>query len=326
MIGWWFATRTPRLRGASLVAAAACFCAPLIPLVIFNVQTGGTFSTVAGNFGESYYGVRNSALLSNLSVRLSQLGDVLEGGHLWYVGGVHVNPVAPVLACVLLVAGLLVDWRTVAPPFGLVAAAVAMSLFSISDLFITHYALMLPLIMATVGVSVAAIAGWKPSIGWGARLVRAGMAVMVGLWLLVDVRSALQYHADLSKSGGLADHSDASYHLAYYLQYGGFGSPIALDWGMDSTVRYLSHGEVTPIEIFGYDSPVEPDAGFRSRLGSFLKNPDNVYLLRSPGQEVFNGRRVILEEEAAAMGLALRMEQGFAQRDGTPLYEIWRTQ
>jgi hypothetical protein len=95
---------------------------------------------------------------------------------------------------------------------------------------------------------------------------------------------------------------------------------------MDSTVRYLSQGQVTPVEIFGYDSPVEPDAAFRSRIGSFLTYPDNVYLLRSPGQEVFGGRRAVLEEEAAALGKTLRMEQDFSQRDGTPLYEIWRAQ
>lgn len=149
-------------------------------------------------------------------------------------------------------------------------------------------------------------------------------AALAALWLLVDVAVTLQYHQALARSGGLADHSDASYHLAYYLQYNGLGAPIALDWGMDATVRFLSQGTVRPIEIFGYERLDGPDAGFVQRLEPFLQNRDNVYLLHAPGQTVFQGRREAWMAEAAARGLQPVLLADFRQRDGTPVYELWR--
>lgn len=102
------------------------------------------------------------------------------------------------------------------------------------------------------------------------------------------------------------------------------GAPIALDWGIDATVRYLSEGAVTPIEIFGYASPLAPDEAFAAQVASFLANPDNVYLLHSEQATVFKGRAEVFHSTAAALGLTPRLEQTFAQRDGVPLYEIWK--
>jgi hypothetical protein len=81
---------------------------------------------------------------------------------------------------------------------------------------------------------------------------------------------------------------------------------------------------VTPIEIFGYASPAAPDADFAARLAPFLENPANTYLLRAPDATVFQGRREAFLAAAAAAGRTPVLEQQFTQRDGAPLYEIWR--
>jgi hypothetical protein len=148
----------------------------------------------------------------------------------------------------------------------------------------------------------------------------------VVVWLTLDARATLLYHQALARSGGLADHSDATYHLAYHLRYNGLGAPIVLDWGMDAPVRFLSENTVRPIEIFGYESPGAPDEAFGARLDPFLGNPDNVYLLHAPGQTVFAGRREVFLAEVEARGLVAMLERTFAQRNGTPLYELWRVQ
>jgi hypothetical protein len=102
------------------------------------------------------------------------------------------------------------------------------------------------------------------------------------------------------------------------------GAPIALDWGFDAPVRFLSGGTVTPVEIFGYASPVAADDGYRERLGLFLDNPANVYLLHAEPFTVFAGRRAIFLAEVTARGLIATVERTFTQRDGTPLIELWR--
>jgi hypothetical protein len=162
---------------------------------------------------------------------------------------------------------------------------------------------------------------WRPRPAGWVRWLAVGSVVA---WLAFDVSASLRYHRALAQSGGLADHADASYHLAYYLRGHGLGAPIVLDWGIAAPVRYLSAGAVRPIEIFGYASPAAPDAGLADRLSPFLSDPANVYVLHTPGFTVFQGRRELFLAEAAQLGLTPQREAAFSQRDGTPVYEIWR--
>ena len=147
------------------IVAVGCFLLPLIPLILFNLQTSGTLTSVVGSLGSSYYGVDNRAYLPNLTTRLGQLRILLRGDHLWYLGEVYANRWAPWLA-----AGLAGAWgivwlaqriaRPAGPrisltpllPIGLLVLIVAQSAFTVSDLFITHDALLMPLVPLSAGV------------------------------------------------------------------------------------------------------------------------------------------------------------------------------
>lgn len=326
MLIWWLRDgRRPALGVRGWLASATAFVFPLLPLLLFNLQTGGTAAALGGNLARSYYGINNLDIAANLAVRLPQLRQVLSGNQFWYLGGVAQNPAAFWLALALAAAGLATAWRSVLPPLLLLLLGVGLSLFTISDLFVTHYALLHMVALGALGAAVGVLARRLDKLQRWSGL-RWGLGALVCLWLALDVSASLAYHGHLARSGGLADHSDASYDLAYYLRYNGLGAPVALDWGMDAPVRFLSEGSVTPIEIFGYGSPQAPDAGFAERLALFLGNPDAVYLLRAPGQEHFAGRRAEFERLAAAQGLTLHLEANFAQRDGTPLFELWRAE
>jgi hypothetical protein len=317
---WWRQGRRPALTWPTVAGAAFVFLLPLTPLVWFNVQTGGSLTRVADNLGTSYYGVDNTALLANLPVRLGQLTGSLRGDQFWYLGGLFGNPAAPWLALALAAGALWAAPKRMAGPLLLLALMVAASLYTVSDLFITHYALIQPVAVATVAVAVALLVTIDRIPRWLTRTVVAAVL----LWVALDLAATLNYHRALAQSGGLADHSDAGYQLAYHLQYNGLGAPIALDWGFDAPVRFLSGGTVTPVEIFGYASPVAADDGYRERLGLFLDNPANVYLLHAEPFTVFAGRRAIFLAEVTARGLIATVERTFTQRDGTPLIELWR--
>lgn len=324
--GWWLSARMRRLPGApalhwrTLAGALAAFLLPLLPLLLFNLQTGGTLGSITGNLGRSYYGVDNANVLANAALRWGQVLQVLRGDQFWYLGGVFANGAAPFLALLAVAAGLWRNWRLMAPPLALAGSLFIASLFTVSDLFVTHYVLLQPLLICVVALGLAACiveTGQR-------RLLRYAALVLLAVWLLGDFTASLRYHGALAQTGGLADHSDASYHLAYHLQYNGMGAPIALDWGIDATVRYLTRGAVAPIEIFGYASPVAPDDQFFTRLAPFLENPNNRYLLHAPTATVFAGRREGFLDAVQASGLQATLEQTFAQRDGVSLYEIWR--
>jgi hypothetical protein len=338
--GAWFvmwrrqeaAART--LPWRAFLAAAFALLLPLLPLMIFNLQSGGTLAAIGGNLGQSYYGVNNLAIGANLLARLGQLVQVLRGDQFWYLGAALANQLAPWLAAGVVILGAVRAPRVVLPPLLLLGAAVLASVFTVSDLFVTHYALLQPLALAVVGVamgamlgeteSAAPVTGQAPFAAPRLGVVQLLVAALFLAWLATDLLNSVTYHRALAQSGGLGDHADASYHLAYHLRYNGMGAPVALDWGIDATVRYLSEGTVTPIELFGYAAPDAPDDGFSARLAPFLANPDNVYLLHSPGATVFHGRAEAFFAAVAAQGRTAVLEREFTQRDGAPLYAIWK--
>ncbi len=167
MGGWWLwrrfwekrrpdriEKRVPRPTMGVWVGTGAAFGLGLLPLILFNVQTGGTFSSVGGNLGQSYYGVDNANILANLPVRLGQVVNTLEGDHFWYLGGLYANRLAPWLALIAVIIGLIRRPRTILPPLILLGLAVIASLFTVSDLFITHYALLHPFMVAVVALGI----------------------------------------------------------------------------------------------------------------------------------------------------------------------------
>jgi hypothetical protein len=349
----WIYNRTARKKGLpggqlgingralswrGFLAAVICFILPLLPLIIFNLRTGGTVSTILENLGQSYYGVDNTAYLPNLRTRISQIGALLRGDHFWYLGEEFSNPFAPWLAAGLLALALAFaspeSRRRLLVPVGLLFLIVAQSAFTVSDLFITHYAMLLPLIPISAGVAAAALLGRMPGAfietepGRGVSLAPALMAFCllgaITLWWTADLWTAARYHEVLGISGGYAAHSDAVYDLSAYLDQFEPAAPLALDWGLDSPVRFLTTGRVNPLEVFGYDSLDAPDSGFADRVAPFLEDPRTLYLAHAPDATVFQGRVDALAELADAQGLDLQETARFSERNGRPLFIVYR--
>jgi hypothetical protein len=387
------APRSLRSQALTWILALVFFLIPLLPLIVFNVRTSGTLTSVFGNLGKSYYGVDNSAYLPNLLTRVKQVGTLLRGDHFWYLGEVFADAWAPWMAafliCLALLVGLLRDQRGMGAegqggrgtegllrvfiPLLLLALMVAQSAFTVSDLFITHYALLLPLIPLAGGVAFGVVwrqdglgmraparrgAGELGSRGDSQRsdstidaapisartrlspsvssrpytptppLLRILVAVLaliaVLIWAGGDLRTTLSYHRLLTVSGGYGAHSDAIYALAQYLDQGGFSSPLALDWGLDAPVRFLTAGRVQPVEAFGYAPLDRPDPGFADRIRPFLDNPDVVYLAHSADRSVFRGRAEALATLAAEKGLTVRVEAVFGERSSRQLFVVYR--
>jgi hypothetical protein len=213
-------------------------------------------------------------------------------------------------------------------PLALLLLIVAQSAFTVSDLFITHFALLYPLIPLTAGLAVAALVReWQRS---GAAERRNTWVVVmavsaVGWWAAADLWTTVQYHKVLSVSGGYSAHSDAVYELAASLDRDGSAAPAALDWGLAAPVQYLTAGRVVPIEVFGYGRIDAPDVGFTERMSGFLDDPDNIYLAHMPDVTVFGGRVDALKALAAERDLELEEAGRFAERSGHPLYVLYRT-
>ncbi|MBK7203265.1 glycosyltransferase family 39 protein [Candidatus Amarolinea dominans] len=332
------------------VGFGLAFLAGVWPLLHFNLQTGGTVASIVGNLNTSYYGVSNTHFAANLGKRIEQIGILLQGHHFWYLGEVYANPVARWALAGLLAAVTLLGlevylafeapkpgqedlpapawlqrisasapllWRRVLGLTLLAGLIVVQSCFTVSDLFITHFALLLPLLplLGAAAADLLAQHGRRPAL-----LAFAALLVWGGF----DAWNTVRYHAVLTASGGYAAHSDASYRLTADLEARGMTAPIVLDWGIEAPVAFLAQGRVAPVEAFGYARLDQPDADFATRLAPFIADASTVYLLHTPEFTVFQGRREALQALAAGQGRRLEALALFRERSGRPLLELVR--
>jgi 4-amino-4-deoxy-L-arabinose transferase-like glycosyltransferase len=322
------------------IVALFCFLLGLLPLIVYNVQTGGTLRTLTENLTSTYYGGSNLAFAENLATRLEQFKVVLNGGHLWYLGGVFANDLYPLffagagVVCLLLVAlRARREWRRVSFPFLMLAVMLLASCFTVSALWFTHYSILVPFAPMAIAVALDLLARYTfPPVarlgsGEAGRLWRLvpSLVVIVAAGVLGarDLQVDLRYHQALGRSGGYAAHSDASYKLARSLQARGAHSPLAMDWGIDATVQFLTGGSVNPIEIFGYEW--EAGEAFAARVAGFLPHPDSLYIFHSQEETVFQ-RRQAFDDLVAGAGKAVRVEEEIHDRSGRLMFVLLRVE
>jgi 4-amino-4-deoxy-L-arabinose transferase-like glycosyltransferase len=166
------------LEAGGCIAAFALGCWPLI---LYNLQTGGTLLSISQNASTSYYGVNNLAFGANLGERLSQFLTLLDGGHLWYLGDIIHNLVPVVGFFLMLILIIFIATRiksapqttlTESPPkialfpFLVIALTIAASIGTVSALWITHFATA-TLSTAASSCSLAEEGDWRKEVyGW----------------------------------------------------------------------------------------------------------------------------------------------------------------
>ena len=338
--------RTPKI--ADLAAFTVGLLVGLIPLILYNLQTGGTLASVGGNLGTSFYGVNNADFFANLRGRWDQFQAVTEGrDHLWYLGGSFGNggwQTALRLAALVIVGRAAFRRRRSRAPVAILltlAFGVAQSAFTVSGLFPTHFAIFAPLWPLVVALAAETIfnpfyepmfmrLSGPPLSAFGVQhgrigFVSMGMAVLaVGLGGLFarDVTVTLDYHRALQQSGGLGPHSDAVYRLADFLKDA--AAPVAaMDWGFAPQVHMLTRGGVSPVEVFGYSW--DADAGFADRVSTALDDPATLFVFHVSQETIFP-RRAAFEALVAQRGGRIEPVTIISRRDGAPVFEVVRVQ
>jgi hypothetical protein len=301
------------------------------PLIIYNLQTGGTLRSVGNNLTTSYYGTNNLALGPNLLERLKQFVAVLTGSHFWYLGGTYVNWVSlfVFLAALGITLGALViarnrdEARRVLFPFVVVGGVIIASCATVSALWVTHFAVLVPWPALAVAVAIGLfVRRYEFRVARSrANLMLILTLVVVGASWFIDVANTVRYHHALSISGGLGTHSDAVEDLARWLAADERrGVPVvAMDWGITAPVTFLTLGVATPVEAFGYDW--ETDADFTARLEQFINEPASLYLWRAPDEVIFD-RGDDFRQLYEPRGLEEDILEAFYERSGRPVLGV----
>ncbi len=335
-----------RLPIMEAFAALPAFLLGCSPLIAYNLQTGGTFLNIAQNASTSYYGVDNLAFRANLIERLSQFITVLNGTHLWYLGDIVGNVWGPVFFGAIMFFVVYLATRnqffasnpsqTAHPfppdkvalfPFLVIGLVILASIGTVSALWITHFAILMPWPALAV-----AIGGWfilESKARFGLRtsylqkwsmlklLLLAGLTILV----ITNLSSSIRYHLALTESGGLSSHSDAIYDLSDWLAQHANGPVAAMDWGLAAPVTYLTHGQVMATELFGYKW--QSGIQLTERLNGFIAQPDTLYLWRAPDEIIFD-RSAEFKAIYRPQNLEETIEEAFYEKSGRPILGVTR--
>lgn len=306
------------------------------PLIIYNFQTGGTFVSVSENAFTSYYGVNNLAVIPNLIERVGQFVTVLTGGHLWYLGNIVTNWVFPLLLGMWLISIVLIATRNKITkhtqaklsshkialfPMLIVLFVLLASVGTVSALWLTHFAILMPW-----PALVIAIGSWflllkieaLPQFSTSARRL---IWLAIVLLVVTNLITTWRYHVALTISGGLSTHSDAVYDLSNWLNQNANGLVVAMDWGLAAPVTYLTNGQVTPVEVFGYGW--QSDVQLSEHLTGFIAQPEALYLWRAPDEIIFD-RSGEFKALYRPQNLEETIEEAFYEQSGRPILGVTR--
>jgi hypothetical protein len=230
-------------------------------------------------------------------------------------------------------------------PLLIIGLVVLASVATVSALWITHFAILMPwpaialavgtwFVASTFSSSSISRPGVQPGVQtsvwpWRtevrtpgyAQVIKFGLWFSLGLLLITNLVSVIRYHLALTESGGLSSHSDAIYDLSAWLEQHAQGPVVAMDWGLAAPITYLSEGRVTPTEIFGY--VWQSDVQLETWLEGFVAQPATLYLWRAPNEIIFD-RSAEFKALYGPKNLEETIEEAFYERSGRPLLGVTR--
>lgn len=340
----WLLTRSQAARAVSpinpwpnlgsFVAGGLLGGAPFLYYNLAGLLMGevpGTFGLLFRSLGsETQYGQNNLAFLTNLSKRWQDFETFLNGSYFWFLASVpYGNALAgPMFLAAVIVGSLLAtrreEWRKWIALITCIMIYLPISSFTVSDLWATHFFILLPLpqlvlACAAVWLAEAVIKNLMPR----SRRIATWSAVLAVLLATPqfarDVWVNVQYHEALTTSGGSGRFSDAIYKLAAHMEAEQIFMPIALDWGISQQLRVLTSDRVRPVEIFGFS--VEPNEVFLASATEALADPDRTYIVLWDKFAVFN-RRAAFTRLAESMGRQVKETYIAHERTGQPVYVL----
>jgi hypothetical protein len=249
---------------------------------------------------------------------------------------------APWLYVMGILALLLAPWlragaearKILFPPLALAIALMASS-FTPTGLLFTHLAILVPWPILVIAIAVDLIArrsgldrltlariATPPRLGAALNLGTVLVLALVGMLVYDDLRVDVAYHRDLKRIGGIGDHTSASYALVEHLQQENASEVVAMDWGIQDVVQFLSEGTINPPQLSSYEDIDREDGAFALRVREHLDNPDTVYVFHVGA--VFKNRWEAFQQVAAQEGRTPVEIKVVHDRAAIPIFRLVR--
>jgi len=306
----------------------------------FNVATrGGTFTPMAGNFGETSGGTNNFAFLENFYLRLQMLADVLGGGYFnhfiagekayqttaWNFSGSPLSwlvPLAFVYFFIKMIAeGLYKFARSGAPKanqkpllFILIMTFVLLALSCFTPtLHRGHQLLMLyplPHLLVAMFVFDAIKLFAQKVKTLNAAAVNFIVLVFILLICAASARQVFTYHAMIKETGGRGAWSDAIYQIVEEVDRHPERAVVCMDWGFNANILSLTKNPVKTIRNYYPDTRRTPE-----KL-SELFDGTHTFLFHASEYSLMPGPRGDFARAVALSGARVDTLRLFYQRDG----------
>lgn len=317
-------------RKVWLIAALA-FVLGAAPFLAFNLVThGGTFSPMAGSFGNTSGGANNLDFFGNLYLRVRMLVEVLNGGYLdhfiageknyqtsqWHFSGSPLSWLVP-LAFVYFAAKVTLRLVARLPVkrglIFLLAMTLGLLFFSCftPTLHRGHQLLMLypfPHILVALFL-FEMLLRQRALLRFSARTMEKLLVAVVIILGFAMTKPILQYHLLLMQTGGRGVWSNAIYEIIAEADAHPERTLVCMDWGFNANLLSLTRQRVRTIR--NYETTRRTPAQLAQ-----LFNEQHAFLLHAPEYTYVAGAR---EEFFSAVNYAqakidtLRI---FHQREG----------
>ncbi len=225
--------------------------------------------------------------------------------------------------------------RKVLFPASALAIALMASSFTPTGLLFTHLAILVPWPILVIAVAVDLIArrsgldrvrlaraAAQPRLGAALSLGTVVTLALTGMLIYDDLRVDVAYHRDLKRIGGIGDHTSASYALIEHLQQENASEVVAMDWGIQDVIQFLSEGTINPPQLSSYEDIDQEDGAFALRVREHLDNPDTVYVFHVGA--VFKNRWEAFQQIAAQEGQAPAEIKIVYDRAAIPIFRLVR--
>ncbi len=321
-----------RLRPVTITIAAASFLIGAAPLVVFNISQHGATATRNTKFTADGLAGKVAALRHTIQ------GDALYGYMVYEDGGADARAPrtrleriaawidehsgshragwmlpASILALLCFVglgfAGLWGSpaWRTLLFLLIVMALEWVQMAFTQGTGAPHHVILIWPFPLVFIGIAYSAMADRIPRFGIPA------VALIVALLALVNLRTTNRYVVKFAENGGAGGWTDAIEPLADSVQkYSGHWIGL-LDWGYLNQLRMLYEGD---LQLFIADpADVKP-----------VLSIDCVLIQHTEDKQIFPGVNDRFRQAVDALGYTEKVERVVHDRNGRPVYEIFRLQ
>jgi 4-amino-4-deoxy-L-arabinose transferase-like glycosyltransferase len=173
-----------------------------------------------------------------------------------------------------------------------------------------HTILLWPFPVAFLGIAFAEAAARSPRFGTPA------LAVLVTFLAAENLLNTNEYLAELATRGGSGGWTDAIYRLAGSVEKSPETNWYGLvDWGYLNALRMFHEGDL-PLFVVADGQP--------SELKREIETPDCVFIQHTEDKQIFPGVNDRLRQAAAGLGYGERVERVIRDRNGRPVFELFR--